>query len=396
MKPIFIICFLSLAVVAAEDQKDVELLFHMGNSRFTAKFFSEVAKINPDRSFVISPYSVMTPLAQLSIAARENTREQLWQAIGITTDEAVKLAFSHANTKVNSIKGVTLKTVSKIYLALNYDVFKDFGATTWETFGAAAQNIDFEKNEQAANEINTWVEQNTNNRIKNLVSPDSLGQDTRALLVNAIYFKGSWETQFDKTLTRERDFHINKAETKKVDMMHRRGNYKYTESAVLKSQIIEIPYKGDETSLVVVLPRDIEGIKEVQEVLKDSTVLDNALNDLRTQEVDLSLPTFKIETTTDLKDILRKMNVTEIFDPHVARLDYLIRVKGNMYISSAVQKAFIEVNEEGAEAAASNVFAAVSRSLSARYQRISFTADHPFIFYLCEGNNILFNGVFNS
>lgn len=69
----------------------------------------------------------------------------------------MKLAFSHANTKVNSIKGVTLKTVSKIYLALNYDVFKDFGATTWETFGAAAQNIDFEKNEQAANEINTWV-----------------------------------------------------------------------------------------------------------------------------------------------------------------------------------------------------------------------------------------------
>ncbi|XP_034824390.1 alaserpin-like isoform X2 [Maniola hyperantus] len=396
MKPLFLICFLSLAIMAAADQKRTENLLHDGNNKFTANMFSEVAKTNLVKSFVISGFSVLTPLAQLGLASVGEPHDELLNAIGMPDDNSTKEVFSWANTRVRGVKGVTLKTASKIYVAKNYELNPEFAAVTKDTFGSELQNIDFVQKQSAANEVNAWVEEQTNNRIKDLVDPDNLDQDTRALLVNAIYFKGSWAAQFDKSLTREKDFFVTLKHTTKVDMMYRKGDYRYTDSAALKSQVIEIPYQGGETSLVIVLPHEIEGITEVEEILKDLSVLDKTLSEMYETEVDLYLPKFKIETTTDLKDVLEKMNVKKVFSEVESRLDNLLSVKQNLYVSSATQKAFIEVNEEGAEAAAANVFITSSRSVSSRLQRIKFRADRPFIFYLYEGENILFSGVFNS
>ncbi|XP_039748670.1 serine protease inhibitor 3/4-like isoform X3 [Pararge aegeria] len=397
MKTLFIICCMSLAVMATSDQKELEDLLHNGNSRFTANMFSEVSKTNPKKSFVLSAYSVMTPLAQLGLASVGESHDELLNAIGLPNDNVTREVFSMVNTKLRAVKDVTLKVASKIYVAKGFELNSEFVAVTRDTFDSEVQNLDFNQKQNAANEVNTWVEDHTNKRIKDLVDPDSLSDDTRALLVNAIYFKGLWDAQFDKALTREKDFHVTKNDKIKVSMMNRRGDYKYTESAALKSQVIEIPYKGHEASLVIVLPLKIEDIDEVQEMLKAPTLLDKALSEMYEVEVDLSIPRFKIETTTDLKDILTKMNVKKMFSPAEARLDNLLKnVKDSLYIASAIQKAFIEVNEEGAEAAAANVFTAINRSLSGRKQRTRFTADHPFVYFLYEGNNILFNGVYYS
>ncbi|CAH2268023.1 jg10211 [Pararge aegeria aegeria] len=388
---------MSLAVMATSDKKELEDLLHNGNSRFTANMFSEVSKTNPKKSFVLSAYSVMTPLAQLGLASVGESHDELLNAIGLPNDNVTREVFSMVNTKLRAVKDVTLKVASKIYVAKGFELNSEFVAVTRDTFDSEVQNLDFNQKQNAANEVNTWVEDHTNKRIKDLVDPDSLSDDTRALLVNAIYFKGLWDAQFDKALTREKDFHVTKNDKIKVSMMNRRGDYKYTESAALKSQVIEIPYKGHEASLVIVLPLKIEDIDEVQEMLKEPTLLDKALSEMYEVEVDLSIPRFKIETTTDLKDILTKMNVKKMFSPAEARLDNLLKnVKDSLYIASAIQKAFIEVNEEGAEAAAANVFTAINRSLSGRKQRTRFTADHPFVYFLYEGNNIIFNGVYYS
>ncbi|XP_039748672.1 antichymotrypsin-2-like isoform X5 [Pararge aegeria] len=396
MKTLFIICCMSLAVMATSDQKELEDLLHNGNSRFTANMFSEVSKTNPKKSFVLSAYSVMTPLAQLGLASVGESHDELLNAIGLPNDNVTREVFSMVNTKLRAVKDVTLKVASKIYVAKGFELNSEFVAVTRDTFDSEVQNLDFNQKQNAANEVNTWVEDHTNKRIKDLVDPDSLSDDTRALLVNAIYFKGLWDAQFDKALTREKDFHVTKNDKIKVSMMNRRGDYKYTESAALKSQVIEIPYKGHEASLVIVLPLKIEDIDEVQEMLKAPTLLDKALSEMYEVEVDLSIPRFKIETTTDLKDILTKMNVKKMFSPAEARLDNLLKnVKDSLYIASAIQKAFIEVNEEGAEAAAANEFN-IHYLSAIPAQPIEFKADHPFFYFLLEGSNILFNGVYCS
>ncbi|XP_023951359.2 antichymotrypsin-2 isoform X4 [Bicyclus anynana] len=395
MKPLFLICCMVLAVMASEDQKALETLLHDGNNKFTTNMFKEVAKANPDKSMVISAFSVLTPLAQLALASVGESHDQLLDAIGMPNDNVTKEVFSLANTRVRSIKDVILKQASKIYVAKGFELNTDFASVTKQTFDSEVQNIDFTLSQSAANEMNTWVEQQTNNRIKDLVDPDNLNSDTRAVLLNAIYFKGEWEAKFDKELTRERDFHVNNKITKKVPMMYRRGDYKYGESAELNSLILSMPYKGGETSLVIVLPNEIEGIVQLKEKLNDPKVLDNALANLYEREVDVYLPKFKIETTTDLKDILKKMHVDNMFSAQKARLNNLLKnMEDNLYIDSATQKAFIEVNEEGAEAGAANVFTVVGLSAFIPKQPVQFRADHPFLFFLLDNTNILFNGIY--
>nr|XP_034824397.1 serine protease inhibitor 3/4-like [Maniola hyperantus] len=394
MKPLYFICFLALAAMASGDENQLENLFYEGNNKLTARMFPEVANTNPEKSFVLSAYSVLTPLAQLSLASVGEAHDELLDIIGMPNDNTTKEVFSWVNTKVRAIKGVTLKTASKIYIADKYELNSQFAAETRDTFGSEVQSLNFGDSQNSANKVNAWVEEHTNNRIKDLVDSASLTADTKAILVNAIYFKGTWKKKFDEDKTFERVFYKRMNVTTKVQMMHRNGDYMYGESQELKSKIIEIPYQGDESSLVVVLPLDIEGINEVKEILKDPNVLENALKNMTEHEVELSLPKFKIETTTDLKDVLIKMKVTKIFNPHSAKLNKLIQNTGDLYIDSAKQKAFIEVNEEGAEAGAANEFGVSYVSLLNAPRIYVFFADHPFIFSLREGNNTLFSGAF--
>ncbi|XP_026485752.2 alaserpin-like isoform X3 [Vanessa tameamea] len=391
MKLLLCICFLSIAVSAMAEQ-DVDQILQDGNNKFTANMFNEVVKANKEKSIVLSAYSVMPPLAQLALASVGESHDELLNAIGMPNDNVTKAAFSFANSKLRSTKGVTLQTASKIYVAQNYELNTEFAAVSRDTFGSEVKNVDFSKNTEVAAEVNAWVEDQTNHRIKDLVDPASLTSDTRALLVNAIYFKGTWKIPFQTFATKDRDFHVTKNKVVQVPTMYNKDTYSYTESIELNAQILEIPYEGDEASCVFVLPREIDGINELAEKLKDPTVLDKAMSNMREIEVEVYLPKFKIETTTDLKDILQKMDVQRLFSPKTARLDNLLKHTSNLYIDSALQKAFIEINEEGAEAAAANVFRAYIESLSEEYPKV-FNANRPFYFAIKSNLMILFNGL---
>nr|XP_026485750.1 alaserpin-like isoform X2 [Vanessa tameamea] len=396
MKLLLCICFLSIAVSAMAEQ-DVDQILQDGNNKFTANMFNEVVKANKEKSIVLSAYSVMPPLAQLALASVGESHDELLNAIGMPNDNVTKAAFSFANSKLRSTKGVTLQTASKIYVAQNYELNNEFAAVSRDTFGSEVKNVDFSKNTEVAAEVNAWVEDQTNHRIKDLVDPASLTSDTRALLVNAIYFKGTWKIPFQTFATKDRDFHVTKNKVVQVPTMYNKDTYSYTESIELNAQILEIPYEGDEASCVFVLPREIDGINELAEKLKDPTVLDKAMSNMREIEVEVYLPKFKIETTTDLKDILQKMDVQRLFSPKTARLDNLLKHTSNLYIDSALQKAFIEINEEGAEAAAANVFG-VSYATSVMQPKFYqlFMADRAFYFAVKSKSLTLFNGVLRS
>ncbi|XP_069354891.1 alaserpin-like isoform X2 [Maniola hyperantus] len=396
MKQIFyILCIFPLAVMAMSNGRDTESLLRDGSNQFTARMFSEVTKANPGKSVILSAISVMPPLAELALASVGDSHDELLQAIGTPNDDTTKAVFSYANKELKSAEeGVIIKTASKIYIGKDYELNKDFAVVTKETFDSEVKNIDFGENVKAATEINTWVEDQTNHLIKDLVDPRSLGANTKAVLVNAIYFKGTWADPFEKEWTRDQDFHVNKKNVIQVPMMSKKGHYDYVESDELKSQIIEIPYKGYQASLVVVLPRDIEGIFELEEKLKDPQVLESVMKKSSRPEVDLQLPSFKIETTTNLKDVLIKMNVSKLFEADKAKLHNLLKNADDLYIDSALQKAFIEVNEVGSEAAAANEFEGPGGSFVFNPEEPKvFKADRPFYFAIKMNSLNLFNGV---
>ncbi|NP_001166850.1 antitrypsin isoform 3 precursor [Bombyx mori] len=388
-----IICLFTIAIAAMAAVTNLSNVLKNGNDNFTARMFTEVVKNNPGKSIVLSAFSVLPPLAQLALASDGETHEELLKAIGFPDDDAIRTEFASKSRDLRSIKGVELKMANKVYVHDGGKLDENFAVVSRDVFNSDVQNIDFSKNTVAAKSINDWVEENTNNRIKDLVNPDSLSSATAAVLVNAIYFKGAWSSKFDERLTSDRDFYVSKDKTIKVPMMYKRGDYKYGESAVLNAQLIEIPYKGDQSSLIVVLPKDKDGITQLQEALKDPKTLETAQQSMYSTEVDLYLPKFKIETETNLKDVLSNMNVNKIFnnDAQITRL-----LKGeSLSVSEAIQKAFIEINEEGAEAAAANVFNVESLSAVISEPTV-FDANHPFVFFLTgEGVN-LFNGIFFS
>ncbi|XP_047514957.1 alaserpin-like isoform X5 [Pieris napi] len=382
----------SVAVVTMAEDLSRDL--RNGNDAFTSRMFSEVVKEKPQQSVVLSAYSVLTPLAQLALASEGESHDELLKAIGMPNDNATKAAFSHAERSLKSVKGVELKTASKIYIASNYELNENFATTTRDVFNSEVKNVDFTQGQKTASEINAWVEDQTNKKIKDLVDPDSFDANTRAVLVNAIYFKGLWKSPFSTYATYDQVFHITKEKSATIPMMYQKSEFNYAELPELNAKILQMFYEGEEASMILVLPNEIDGITQLEEKLKDPSALNKAISDMYSTEVEVTIPKFKIETTTNLKDVLSKMDVTKLFTPGQARLTNLIKGQDDLVISEAIQKAFIEVNEEGAEAAAANEFNIEFNSAIISYRVKRFYADHSFLFYLRSGKNILFNGVF--
>ncbi|CAB3243836.1 unnamed protein product [Arctia plantaginis] len=385
-----ILCLTTL-VAAVMAESELGKVLKAGNDQFTAKMFQEVVKIEKGKSSVLSAFSVLTPLAQLALASVGESHDELLRVIGFPNDDTTKEVFTEVNNRLKNVKGVELKQANKLYIAENVALNDNFAAVSKSVFDSEFKNIKFSDSVAAANEINAWVEDHTNKRIKNLVDENSITPNTVAVLVNAIYFKGKWQNKFDKDRTEDRDFHVTKDKTVTVKMMNKLADFKYGESQELDAQLVELPYEGNDTSLVVILPKKVDGIDDLIQKLSDYAALNKALDNMYEQEVDVSLPRFKIETTTNLKKVLENMNIKKLFTPGEAQLSNLLK-SGDLYVSDAVQKAFIEVNEEGAEAAAANSFIMLE-SLSIPS---TFNADHPFVFFLMEKRNTLFNGVFQN
>ncbi|XP_041976281.1 alaserpin-like isoform X7 [Aricia agestis] len=388
MLRLLLLCTVAVATMAEESE-----LLTTATNQFTARMFSEIVKEKPDQSVVLSAFSVMPPLAQLALASVGESHDELLSNIGMPNDNVTKSTFSQLNSRLRSSKDIDLRMASKIYVAQNYELNSDFAVVSRDVFNSEVKNIDFVKNTESAAEINSWVEDQTNHRIKDLVDPSSLGGDTEAVLVNAIYFKGTWKYPFTKEATKEDDFHVSKDKTVKVQMMYNKEDYKYAESEELNAQVIEIPYNGDEASMLIVLPKEVDGIKQLEEKLKDPSILEAVTKKMHEREVELYLPKFKIETTTNLKEILSNMNIKKLFSG-AARLDNLLKGKSGLYVSDAIQKAFIEVNEEGAEAAAANEFQIIPPS--APLPGTKFKANHPFFFLVTMKTLPLFSGIYSS
>ena len=288
--------------------------------------------------------------------------------------------------------GYKLRMANVLWAQQGYTFLDDYLKLTKSDYGAGFKQVDFKDAPETARlTINQWVEQQTDDKIKDLLQPGVLSSRTKLVLTNAIYFKGDWQTQFDKAQTRDDNFHLSATQNENAPMMHREGGFNYFDGGTF--QILEIPYKSAELSMIVLLPNEVGGMFALEQSLTAPNTR-QWLGQLRpVPKVILTLPKFKMTRQFELQDTLGSMGMTLAFDAHA---DFS-GMTGNrdFFISAVIHKAYIDVNEEGTEAAAAT--AVVMRSMMARMQQPAppvFRADHPFIFLIRDNRSggILFIG----
>lgn len=190
----------------------------------------------------------------------------------------------------------------------DYSVKESFNAIATESFASDAQSLDFSQSQQSAATINRWVEDNTNNKIKDLISSDSLTSDTRMVLVNAIYFKGFWTYQFNPSATFKAPFYLNDRDTVNVDFMKIKKHFKYGHIEALDATAIELPYKDSDISMLIILPNSRTGLSALEGKL-NQVDLGEISSKLYSQEVNVEIPKFKIEFDINLNEPLQKVSL---------------------------------------------------------------------------------------
>jgi serpin B len=239
--------------------------------------------------------------------------------------------------------------------------------------------------------INDWASKNTNGKIPKVLEPGDITPLVKLVLTNAIYFKGDWVKTFDKENTQEAQFYQSNKSTSACSLMYAKDHFKYGQFNGY--QTIELPYSGDDLSMVVLLPQRESSLKQMLQSL-NAKELDTQLRTLKNQQVELWLPKFKLETSYELKDVLMQMGMNAPFN----RADFskMTKDKTPLEISRIIQKAFVEVNEKGTEAAAVTVVMMATESCIERHhiEIPEFRADRPFLFLIRDKKTgtILFTG----
>ena len=364
----------------------------MGNSTFAFELYAQLQKTG---NLFFSPYSISTALAMTYAGALENTAAQMSQVLHFDADQSrFHPAFSDLQKQVNATqqKGdIALNLANGLWVDASFPLVETSLDLVKSHYRSALNLVDFKTAYEVVRlKINAWVEKETNNKIKNLLKQGVVDSLTRLILVNAIYFKGNWASQFDERDTQDTPFWITATETVDVPMMSQQGNaFKYMEG-YHNIQMLELPYKGNEMSMIFLLPEKRDGLAELENwlsvnMLEMLKVLETWLVSSRKEEVEVFLPKFKITTEFELSKILAAMGMPDAFGLDTANLF------SGLFISAVIHKAFVEVNEEGTEASAATAVLNAELSLSLTP---TFCADHPFLFliYHHPSKSILFLG----
>lgn len=362
------------------------------DNQFAFKLYSKYKDEYKDKNIFYSPYSISTALAMTFEGARGDTAGEMQKIFNFPKENNIRRpAYAKIYNELNKKnKNYTLSTANALWLEKTYAFLDDYKNLILNYYGGKATNLDFKANSESSRiTINDWIEENTNNKIKDLIPQGAVNENIRLVLTNAIYFKGKWLEEFNTTDTKEEDFTLSDNQKTKVQMMKKSGkNFNYAEKHNL--QVLELAYQGGDLSMLILLPKT-KNIKDAESYLAYDKIID-LRNMLLNNEVDVYLPKFKFETKYMMAEDLKQMGMPTAFSTS-ADFSGIDGVKGNLMISEVIHQAFVEVNEEGTEAAAAT--AVVLGTTSAEPIQIkTFRADHPFVFLIQERKtgNILFIG----
>ncbi|XP_052678571.1 serpin B3-like [Crassostrea angulata] len=369
--------------------KETATAFGDANKAFMLSLLKEL----PQASNVFySPFSISTALAMVHLGARTDTLKEMDQVLhfdkmGKETHSAFGGYLEYLSKKTGDI---TLKTANKIYQSMRFKPEETFMIECEKHFKTAAESLDFSKSAVASSKINSWVSQQTENKIQNLVPADALDALTFMVLINAIYFKGNWKSKFQSKNTRKMEFRNEKGNFM-TDMMYQKASFRFCHLPDMQINALDIPYQGDKLSMLVLLPMAVDGLNDLEEKLSER-FLNGVISHLREQKVEVHLPKFKMESTFELRPHLSALGMSSAFDENKADFSGIDNSK-NVYINEVFHKAFVEVNEEGSEAAAATAVKFRTRCVQITQE---FRANHPFLFFIRDSVNdvILFSGRF--
>jgi serpin B len=353
------------------------------------------------KNIFFSPYSISSALQMTYEGAKGKTAEEIRSVFHFSQDSAARIgSFAKLYGEINP-KNTTyqLLTANALWAQKSYPFNTDYLKIVQTYYGGEATNLDFAADAEGSRKIiNKWVSDKTAAKIPQLFAPGSLNASTRLVLTNAIYFKGKWAAMFYKELTQEKDFTIAAGTKTKCQMMNQQRNFSYAETA--DYQAIELPYENNDLSMVVILPKTGK-TGSVEKILSSSNFL-NIKKSLASELVNVSLPKFKFDTEYNMNDTLAKMGMPAAFDPNSVDFSgmYDSSTGENFYIGLVIHKAYVDVYEEGTEAAAATGVAMVATAIPDEEppQPKIFNADHPFIFAIVHNqtNSILFMGKVND
>ncbi|HCM40843.1 MAG: hypothetical protein A2070_05415 [Bdellovibrionales bacterium GWC1_52_8] len=376
--------FLGLAYVTSLHAADRAVL---ASNTFGERLFNELSQGSPAGNIIFSPFSISTALAMLAGGASGKTAAQFYQTFGVRSSPVEFQTGFGKLSKQLSVPG--FESANRIWVDQRFSILPGYGQFTRKHYGAEAEKLNFQKEAEASRlAINNWVEDRTRNRIKDLFKPGDITPTTRLVLANAVYFKALWEKAFKQQKTEKADFKMmnaKKSKTVLVPMMQQQSVFEYLETP--KFQAIALPYKDGGLTALVLLPREAsqKAMLALQKELRPAKLEELLNSRLSPTEVKVFLPRFTFSLTSDLNPLLAKMGIVDAFRPGKADFS---KISGNkdLSVSKAVHKAFIEVNEEGTEAAAATGMSMGITSMPTE-EAVVFRADHPFLFLVIDRNS---------
>lgn len=363
----------------------------VGNNRFALDLYG---KLKDEKGNVfVSPYSISTALAMVYAGARGETAGSMAKVLHFDADQQqFHPAFSkliEAIRKAGSENGNELNIANAVWVGLGEQLLKSYLDLTRRDYGAGVRQVDFaHAAEQARVTINTWVEEQTKGKIKDLIKPGILDAGVRLVLTNAIYFKGAWAARFQKDLTRDEPFLSSDGMKINVSMMNQTAKLAYAKADAV--QILELPYAGGKLSMVILLPDQVGGLAALEKKLSHE-IVSRWIGGMSSQEVIVQIPRFKMTFEIQLNKLLESMGLAHFFsDADFSGMDG----KGELFVGQVIHKAFVEVNEEGTEAAGATAVIMRETAIMRPSPKPVFRADHPFVFLIRDvaTKSILFVG----
>jgi serine protease inhibitor len=381
----------SAFTVSAQDAEKLAA----ANTGFAFDLLKQIAKEQPRENIFISPFSVSTALQMVGNGAAGKTKEEMQRVLKISglSPEKLNAACKSLNQSLNSQSDVTLNLANGIWFQNDFHLKPGFISDNKDFFQAELAGVDF-KNPNSAQTINDWADKKTRGKIKDMFQ-FPFPPLTRMILANAIYFKGKWGEPFDKSQTKPRPFHLPIGESKQTPMMQKHRHFSYRETDDF--QAVRLGYSGRYLDMILFLPKTNSSPQKLLAELSTASWQDDVLSQFEDREGTLVFPKFKVNYDVELNQPLESLGMKRVFDPRAA--DFSAMADEPLFVSEVKQKSFVEVNEEGTEAAAvTEISATAMEAMPVQQEPFEMVVDRPFFFVIADERtqSILFMGIVNN
>ena len=367
------------------------------NNTFAVEFYRQLSSDDElaGKNLFLSPVSIYVAFSVLYEGAKGNTAAQIEDVFGFDPDQEAR--HGNIDMMLSSLNRddphATLDMANALWISEQYKLYDSYVDTARDVYLAHVENVSFTDSKDGVKKINQWASDNTNEKIPKVIGPNDVNDMTLAVINNAIYFKGTWLAQFPEEHTEKGDFWTG-TDSVRADFMDMGGPAAFNYTSSDGAEVLQLPYKGDRLSMLVILPYDRDGIGDLEDSLS-ADVIRKWQDGLQETEIQVSIPKLEMKTKYLLNGSLKNMGMPDAFHKKDAKFGGMADIStlpGNIYVSKAIHDAYVKVNEEGTEAAAvTTIIVAIDEAVP---QPQAFIADHPFIFLIQddESGAILFMG----